>query len=135
MSRHRTKKLLRARMWRANPHCYWCGVETVLIEGHHGQQKPSNMATIDHLYSRLHPLRHTQPRRGGGGERRLVLACDECNQRRARAEEQRLSMDEKHRRSGRAPMSHPDQRSAYELSRANGAGFPGLRAMGGSHGS
>ena len=69
----------RRRLLRMSPHCFWCGcrVGETLLE-------TSNRATIDHLYSRLHPHR---PKRYS--ERRAVLhvlACNDCNQERALAE-------------------------------------------------
>lgn len=72
----------RSRMHRADPHCFWCGRETVLT----GHINAPNLATIDHLYSRLHPQRRA-PR---GHDRDVVLhvlACWTCNQARSHAEQ------------------------------------------------
>ena len=70
-------KKQRNRFHAMNPLCHWCGEETelasVVTEPHH--------ATIDHLNSRMSPLRHapqTYPY-----ELRHVLSCYGCNQRRA----------------------------------------------------
>lgn len=70
----------RARLFRANPHCFWCGCKVAL------EFDPPNrrdLATIDHLYSRLHP------ERAGHRATLVVLACRACNHERSRAESQR----------------------------------------------
>lgn len=70
-------------MFRRDPHCYWCGVRTVLdAEG-----KP-NHATVDHLYSKLHPLRPTKHKTGDRTVVLHVLACSGCNGLRGRADTQ-----------------------------------------------
>lgn len=72
----------RLRMFRRDPNCFWCGVRTVLdAEGqpHH--------ATIDHLYSKMHPLRPVKYSSGHDRTAVLhVLACMECNQARGKAD-------------------------------------------------
>jgi hypothetical protein len=72
----------RLRMFRRDPHCYWCGVLTVLdAEGQ------SNHATVDHLYSKLHPLRASKHKSGHERDNVLhVLACHKCNQARGEAD-------------------------------------------------
>lgn len=73
-------------MWQKNPHCERCGIVTVLAaslpnktvhqDGHFTlDEYPDNMATIQHRYSKTHPLRN-QP---GNGERRRFLWCHKCN--------------------------------------------------------
>lgn len=70
----------RKRLFRINPHCFWCGKLTVFtIEI--GKLK-HDAATVDHLFSRLHPDRKAA-RRGRG---RLVNACNQCNKDRSNAE-------------------------------------------------
>lgn len=67
----------RLRMFKRNPHCFWCGVEVVLFGG------GPNLATIDHLYSRLHPLRASKHASGHDRANVLhVLACTACNSER-----------------------------------------------------
>lgn len=63
----------RRRMWESDPCCFWCG--EITIYGGTGEHS----ATIDHLYSRLHPKRSS----GGGPQ---VLACNACNQERNNAD-------------------------------------------------
>lgn len=87
MSNLRKKKL---KLWYANPHCENCGKLTMLPEQHpnvlrkdDGQMyfkkdTPHNIATIQHKYFRLHPLRHA---RVHFNERRLYLSCYECNKK------------------------------------------------------
>jgi len=67
----------RARLFSKDPHCFWCGRLTELET-----TKPirdADVATIEHLYSRLHPKRkdHWQS---------IVLACFGCNMARSHAE-------------------------------------------------
>lgn len=69
-------RVQREKMWRRNPHCYYCGVKTVLPNGK--SPRAMNEATIDHLRPRHHPARH-EP---ANGEFRRVLACWECNNKR-----------------------------------------------------
>lgn len=74
----------RRRMWMNNPCCENCGVLTILPEDVPGRvnssgikqirEVPSNMATIQHKYSRLHPKRGTNP-----NERVHFLWCTKCN--------------------------------------------------------
>jgi hypothetical protein len=95
------------RLWEEDPHCHWCGKLTYMVLYPPGEEfmlkkQTSQMATIDHIYSRLHPKRLEAPR----GERhedlsRTVLACFQCNQERSRREQAELSPEEKLERSQR----------------------------------
>jgi hypothetical protein len=69
---HRNNK--RARLHAENPRCYWCDVVTVLeiVTPHN-----PTTATIDHLYSKLHPERNVAV-----NVHKIVLACHECNNER-----------------------------------------------------
>lgn len=68
---------MRLRLFRADPHCFWCGKLTFVdVEINH-----SRLATVDHLYSRLHPEREIKHRQQKGVLH--VLACRSCNHRRA----------------------------------------------------
>jgi hypothetical protein len=67
----------RALLFAQDPYCFWCGRVTVLQT-----TKPirnDNVATIEHLYSRLHPKRKEHPHL-------VVLACFGCNMARSHAE-------------------------------------------------
>jgi hypothetical protein len=82
----------RARMWHKDPHCYWCRKRTRLVNPENGVNPP-DMATIDHLYSRLDENRqkanHGIIKRDYKGRQiivRHVLACFTCNQERGRLE-------------------------------------------------
>ena len=69
-----TGKLTRRRtLWRRDPRCFWCGRLTVFEE--HGRP---DSATLDHLYSRLHPRRRDTRKHLPS----TVLACYCCNQER-----------------------------------------------------
>lgn len=72
---------IRARLLRADPHCFWCGIEVVP-----DQPKQPDFATVDHLYSRWHPERLA--RHADGRSVLHVLACAACNQERAGCESQ-----------------------------------------------
>lgn len=74
---------IRRRLFRADPHCFWCG-RTVFLNVTHAT--PS-LATIDHLYSRLHPHRAYRYREQSGVLH--VLACYECNHRRGVCEQRK----------------------------------------------
>lgn len=79
-----------------HPFCHWCGVEVVEVEAHTLPTKPpDNAATIDHVYSRLHP--HRQAQRLG----KWVLACWRCNQQRAIEEVKSLPIETLRARCGR----------------------------------
>jgi hypothetical protein len=73
---------MRQRLFRADPHCFWCGTLTRL-----GQVNGPIQATIDHLYSRLHPERVDRYREQKGVLH--VLACAACNGERGVCEQQR----------------------------------------------
>lgn len=63
--------------------CYYCNVKTEYPKGEENDGK-SNLATIDHMYSRFNPYRLTPNTKN---EKRHVLSCLQCNQLRARLEE------------------------------------------------
>jgi hypothetical protein len=88
-------KLSRRRLWEQNPHCHWCGTETVLID-QDGGFFPHNAATVDHLRSRLDSSRsEPNPQR----EQRRVLACWRCNNERARDEQKSMPIEKLHERN------------------------------------
>lgn len=64
--------------WTYRGVCHWCGIECVLPKHCRGiKPLPKNMATLDHLYSRLNPERTSQNRK------EVVLSCIKCNKGRA----------------------------------------------------
>lgn len=84
---------LKERLWKENSRCHWCGRETKLlnipeIKG----PAPADLATVDHLVSRLCIQRWVK--RGNT----KVLACYECNVKRAAKETAALSKEELKRR-------------------------------------
>jgi hypothetical protein len=83
----------RARLWLVDPHCAWCGIETIWWEGA-GGWKPHNAATLEHLDSLL-----SGQRRQSRGEPRSTIACSQCNYLRGLAEERALPDEIKQRRS------------------------------------
>lgn len=80
--------------------CYWCPAACLLPEdaGYYRSSKrkqpnsrlSGRAATLDHLYSRLHPLRTRK-----GIRKRLVMACFTCNHKRAAVEQAVLVRDGK----------------------------------------
>jgi hypothetical protein len=72
---------MRLRLFRADPHCFWCGQVT-----RYGAVGDPLQTTVDHLYSRLHPERENRYREQKGVLH--VLACSECNNERGVCEQQ-----------------------------------------------
>lgn len=70
-------------MWRRNPHCFWCGIETVLDDG---PKLPPNAATVDHIRSRF-CLERAERADGRWRKGILVLACSQCNNDRGSMEQ------------------------------------------------
>jgi len=86
-------KKVRKRLFRENPHCHWCGVETLLVGNGHIKRANPRMATVDHLYSRYDLRRYVK------GEQKRVLACFRCNNSRSAQETKRLTREEIAKRS------------------------------------
>lgn len=91
-------KKRRAKMMGTDPHCHWCGVNVVYYQLRPGETTPDNFATIDHLYSRYSSIRQTI---SDGKTKTLVLACNECNQKRSDEETAALGIEEIRRRAGK----------------------------------
>lgn len=99
----------RFRLWQQDPRCYYCRVITILPESlslpraRNGGLKvyPNNLATLEHLRSRLHPKR-LEPN-PTYTEQRHVLACRKCNQETCRRDELLAGIDELRRKSGSYP--------------------------------
>lgn len=85
---------IRQRLFEADPHCHWCGRETFNRDGPRVHQR-KNDATLDHLYSKLDDRRVAHSDR----PHKYVLACHECNGKRATEEHKRLSPEENRLRS------------------------------------
>ena len=96
-SKVRERKLL---LWRRDPHCHWCGVETQLAPDGSGRQFPT-LATLDHLDNRLSGTRIENAYR----EERTVLACAQCNNERGKQACTQLYAEEHQRRSRGMVMS------------------------------
>lgn len=64
--------------------CYYCK-KPMLLSFEHYKHSPKNLATFEHLDSRLSSERGKHQ-----GERRVVLACWECNNNQAREVEKKL---------------------------------------------
>ncbi len=79
-SREKVLKI-RLRLFHADPHCFWCGQVT-----RYGAVGDPMQATVDHLYSRLHPERVNRYREQKGVLH--VLACSACNNERGVCEQQ-----------------------------------------------
>ena len=83
MAKKRDLQFRRRRLWEENPQCHWCKRETIWSANENGVNPP-NSATIDHIYSRYN-IKRREP--NITKEQRYVLACQECNHRRAREED------------------------------------------------
>lgn len=100
-ARTRRAKRRRQLFKRQKGKCFWCPTQMVLVEGEHLKHQPANLATIDHLHDRFHPLRGTDNHRG---LQRWVLACHECNQRRGKEMyAKHVPIEEQRQRSKRTP--------------------------------
>lgn len=86
--------------WQQAGLCWWCREETVLLKMKPFARLPANTATLEHLYSRWHPLRQTKP---APGERRVVMACHRCNNDRGRHEQLSRPIELRHQESNRFP--------------------------------
>ena len=71
----------RRRLWEACNLCHWCQKPTTWETPDDGKLSPT-AATIDHLYSRVHPERKARM----PGCCTVVLACFTCNRVRAKAD-------------------------------------------------
>jgi 5-methylcytosine-specific restriction endonuclease McrA len=97
----------RERLWKQDPRCFYCGRVTVLKQCGRHETEPDNLATLEHLRSRLDAGRQ-EP--NDGKATRTVLACRKCNNAKADVEVAALSAEELHRRSGRWPtIALPDE--------------------------
>lgn len=96
----------RTRLWEEDPHCRNCGVLTILphdVPGYQPESKfvsPDNMATIQHVYSRLNPeRRQINGTRGNQPEPRHLLWCFKCNQEDCKKEMDELGIEELRKRA------------------------------------
>lgn len=90
----------RERLFKQDPHCHWCGRLTKLFTPAPGQKAPGDMATVDHVISRLTRTSRAEYHHKSN----KVLACENCNRRRGAEEEERLG----HRGPNLAKREVPD---------------------------
>jgi len=85
--------------------CHWCK-RPMLAPGTYvgvkGVRMPDDVCTLDHLDSRLNPLRGKL-----NGCVRRVAACAKCNGERASTEVAALPKEQLGERSGSYPLDHP----------------------------
>ncbi len=92
----------RLALWKQDPHCRMCGQITVLPESfgrwHFVKRKgpQGNVATIQHMIDRLHPLR-------GKVAGTLELWCWLCNQKDSRERQRAVGVEKLQQLSGRKP--------------------------------
>ncbi len=91
----------RETLFKEHPYCYWCNCK--LIKCCKQNIKRSNMATIDHLRSRLDPSRLMID---NSQNPRTVLSCSKCNNQRAKEEVSKLTKKDLQERSKRYPKNH-----------------------------
>ncbi len=73
--------------------CYWCGCKMIDPSIIYLKKQPNNLATLEHLDSRL------SGQRGKRSGVRRVVACRLCNNKRGAREETQLPINELWRRS------------------------------------
>jgi len=78
-------KRVRRKLFREDPHCYWCGRITVLFDPPIGQRTPGDTATVDHIKDRRQVASVSEYR----APENVVLACYGCNKRRNDIEQDR----------------------------------------------
>ncbi len=76
----RNIKVKRKRLFELDPHCHYCGCEVIWFDLKEGVQ-PDNAATIDHFYSKSHPLYKKVPQE-------YYLACRKCNNERGKIDQE-----------------------------------------------
>lgn len=95
----------RERLWREDPHCHYCGVETILkpnhVKGLTTPEERDRLATIDHIRPRHHPDR-LKP---ANGEVLHVLACSKCNNERDKRELAEKPLEWHHAQSRAFPLA------------------------------
>lgn len=73
----------REKLMAIDPHCHWCGIEVkdynIKQMQRHGP--PNDMATLDHIYTKLEWEKRMEAAKAGD-QNRHVLACNRCNQKR-----------------------------------------------------
>ena len=89
MSSNRKRKL---NLWKKDPHCHYCGVETIVLNQPRIKGTPPNLATLDHLYSKFDYRRYIPE---FNNAERTVLCCFSCNNKRAAFEDKYLTTEEK----------------------------------------
>lgn len=87
---------------RQNGRCHWCKGRMVLTLRVHIKHPEPRLATFEHLDDRFSPERGQH-----NGERRVVLACLECNQRRGRETQDAQGIDALRARSSCAQEGMP----------------------------
>lgn len=90
-------RYIRMKMWIDDPHCVYCGMETILpshAKLQRGEPSPPNLATIDHKYSRYNPQRDIE-------KQEYFLCCFLCNNYKAQLEEDKVPIEELRERSRR----------------------------------
>lgn len=107
-------KLIKYKLWVKDPRCIYCGIETILPEecNEKGKPAPPHMATIDHKYSRLNPLRDVV-------KQEYLLCCNLCNNYRGQVEQGKLSLEELQRRSRKGFERKKIHKSVYVKSSYN----------------
>lgn len=87
----------RRRMWEEDPHCLYCGRATIW-RVRDGSGKPDPLeATLEHLRSRYDPRRREKCH----GERRVFIACWECNNKQNSQVQSSVPIAERRERSKR----------------------------------
>ena len=82
-------KKVRDRLFTNDPHCRKCGVLTISPETVPNPAcPPDNMATLEHIFSRYHPIRYSDDYLRMKAKDRRTLLCYRCNQNNAKEEQE-----------------------------------------------
>ena len=98
----------RKRLFKKNPYCVHCGVKMILPEeiGYINQSNnrrklksyPDNLCTIDHIFSKVHPLKISGELKKG----KTIICCSKCNNRKGNEDVQKLGIEEIRKRASHA---------------------------------
>jgi len=93
-------KRRRARLFKENPYCIYCGVEMILPEDANVKKRdapPDNLCTSEHFFSALHPRKINKK----GIRGKVIICCHKCNIERGNYWAQQLGLKELHKRANR----------------------------------
>lgn len=88
MLKNHDTTLVKRRLWKRDPHCFWCKKLT-LEKGWPLGKVPDNASTIDHILNRIFAETNEQYRSAAN----CVLSCNKCNQDKSVREREAARLD------------------------------------------